>query len=114
MPKEKFNISFKYIPFPTGLAGVGYSKRSINIKVNKKVVGCIDAPNYNTPDNLYRLRFQVIKKDINEDGNPNCTWRWMFLKKKFETSDEAKEYTKLFLKKFVVDNKQVELWMDED
>lgn len=32
------------------------------------------------------------KADINEDGNPNCTWRWVTLKAKFESLQGAKDW----------------------
>jgi hypothetical protein len=35
---------------------------------------------------------QVIKKDINEDGNINCEWRWITLKKESETLQEAQDW----------------------
>jgi hypothetical protein len=34
----------------------------------------------------------VIKSDINEDGNPNCKWKWIKLGKKSESLQEAKEF----------------------
>lgn len=58
------------------------------IKLNKKKVGSIDdkSPHF--------IRLQVIKKDINEDGNPNCEWKWICLKKQFQSVDEAKAFLK--------------------
>lgn len=37
------------------------------------------------------VRLQVIKDDINEDGNPNCEWKWIRFKKKFDSVQEAKD-----------------------
>ena len=34
----------------------------------------------------------VIKKDINEDGNPNCKWRNIELKQESKSVDEAKQW----------------------
>ena len=54
------------------------------IKYNKIEIGTIDdsAP--------YTIRLQVIKKDIQEDENPNCSWKWIKLKKQFNSLPEAK------------------------
>lgn len=56
------------------------------IKLDGKWVGNI------TDDSPHQVRLQVIKKDINENGNPNCSWKWVALKKQFKSLDEAKEY----------------------
>jgi hypothetical protein len=40
----------------------------------------------------FEIRLKVVKKDINEDGNPNCVWRWVTLAKKSNDLTEAKEY----------------------
>lgn len=55
-----------------------------DIKLKGEVVGEID-------DNL-TIRLMILKKDINEDGNPNCKWKWVKLKKKSSTLEEAKEF----------------------
>ena len=34
----------------------------------------------------------IVKKDINEDGKPNCKWRWIILKKESESLQEAKDF----------------------
>lgn len=56
------------------------------IKLKKKEVGQIE------DKKPYRIRLQVVKDDINEDGNPNCTWKWIRLKKESETLQEAKDF----------------------
>jgi hypothetical protein len=38
----------------------------------------------------FKIRLMVIKKDITEDGNKNCIWKWIMLKKEFNSLDEAK------------------------
>lgn len=58
------------------------------IKINKKKVGNI------TDSRPHKIRFMVIKSDINEDGNPNCSFKWITLKKECETVKEAKEWLK--------------------
>ena len=40
----------------------------------------------------YKISFQIIKKDINEDKNPNCPWKWITLKKESQSLQEAKEW----------------------
>lgn len=56
------------------------------IKWNKKVVGEI------TLD--FKIRLKVIKKDINEDNYPNCSWKWISFKKEFESLQAAKDFLK--------------------
>lgn len=58
------------------------------IKLKKRKVGQIDDE---TP---YRIRLMVKKVDINEDGNPNCDWKWITLKKESQSLDEAKQFLK--------------------
>jgi hypothetical protein len=36
--------------------------------------------------------FRVVKNDISEDGNFNCIWKTVFLKARFETVDEMKDF----------------------
>lgn len=56
------------------------------IKLKRKVVG-------NIADEFpHRIRLMIIKEDINEDGNPNCSWKWIMLSKTFNTIDEAKKF----------------------
>jgi hypothetical protein len=56
------------------------------IKLNKKEVGSID------DKKPHAIRFMVIKKDINEDGNPHCSWKWITLKHESETLQDAKDF----------------------
>jgi len=69
-----------------------------DIKLKKHIVGMID------PKKPHKIRLMVIKDDINEDGNPNCSWKWIKLKKDFNSIDEVKiflnENIELILKKF--------------
>jgi hypothetical protein len=57
-----------------------------HIKLNKKDVG------YISDEKPYKIRLQVIKENINENGNPNCVWKWATLKKQSETLQEAKDF----------------------
>lgn len=56
------------------------------IKLNKIEVGCIK------DDPPWTIRIQVMKKDIMEDGNPNCEWRWVTFNKDSQTLQEAKDW----------------------
>jgi hypothetical protein len=56
------------------------------IKINRKQVGSID------PDNPFRIRLLVLKDDIMEDGNPNCPWKSICLKKESTSLQEAKKF----------------------
>ena len=58
------------------------------IKLNKKEVGYI----IDDDKKPFEIRLAVIKKDILEDGNANCVWKWITLKKESETLQEAKDF----------------------
>ena len=83
-------VTFKKYPRETGLASVGNSQQSVNIKVDKKVVGIIHAPNWQTVDHKWSLSFSVIKDT--PDDNPNCDWKWIFLKARFDTEEDARSF----------------------
>ena len=55
------------------------------IKLNKKVIGSIT-------DEEWKIRLMVMKDDINSDGNPNCTWKWITLNKRSKSLQEAKDW----------------------
>jgi hypothetical protein len=60
----------------------------IIIRLGGKAVGVITHK-----DDCWRIMLAVEKDRPNfEDGNPNCSWRNIFLAKKFSNSDEAKEW----------------------
>lgn len=61
------------------------------VKLKNKTVGTINN------DKPHKIRLQVIKSDINEDGIPNCIWKWVTLKKESDSVEEAK----LFLNRFI-------------
>ena len=64
----------------------GFYPDTHHIKLNKVEVGTID------PIEPFKISLQVVKKDIMEDGNPNCPWRWITLKKESKTLEEAKAF----------------------
>ena len=57
-----------------------------HIKLNKIQCGEI------TDGEGFRIRLQVIKKDIMEDGNANCSWKWVTMKKISGSLQEAKDW----------------------
>ena len=75
------NFTFKTVK-PTG-KWKSFSNPAHYVKLNGKTIGNIDAE-------TYRIRVCVIKKDINEDGNPNCEWKWVKLIFKPTSLEDAK------------------------
>jgi len=63
-----------------------FSNDDIIIKLNKKECGNIDCRK------PFKIRLQVLKKDILEDGNKNCKWRWITLKHESESVQDAKDW----------------------
>lgn len=59
------------------------------IKLGRIEVGTITD---SLDDRIHRVKFQVWKEDINEDGNPNCPWKWVTLIGKFNSVQEAKDF----------------------
>jgi len=77
-------FTFKTVK-PTGRYK-SFFQPNIIIKLDKKEVGCIFF------EKAFKIRLMVFKKDIMEDGNPNCPWMWITLRKKSETLQEAKDF----------------------
>jgi hypothetical protein len=65
---------------------------SYYIKLNKIECGLIVGSNNYCDIPPYKIRLQVIKSDIMEDGNPNCDWKWITLKKESSSIQEAKDF----------------------
>ena len=57
-----------------------------HIKLKGEDVGSINSKE------PFSIRLMVMKKDILEDKNPNCPWKWITLKAEFKSLDEAKEF----------------------
>lgn len=89
---------------PTGRFA-SFEKDYNHIKFNKKDVGTIDdgAP--------FKIRLMVVKEDINEDGNPNCPWKWIRLKQESKSLQEAKDFLN---NNFEVIMKRYKLFQMED
>lgn len=65
------------------------------IKLKKKVVGTIE------PTPPHKIHLMVIKDDTMEDGNKNCDWKWITLKREFVSVDEAKAFLKEYEQKII-------------
>ena len=62
------------------------------IKFKKIKIGYIDNKNFN-------IHLKVIKKDINEDGNSNCKWKWITLRKSSNSLQETKDCLNKYIDK---------------
>jgi len=82
-------FTFKTIK-PTG-KWKSFDPSQHDIKLNKKKVGRIE-------DKTWDIYFSVIKKDIMEDGNLNCKWKNIKLKKKSSSLQEAKDFVNKYFK----------------
>jgi len=80
MSKKKFTFKTKK---PTG-KWRAFSSPFHYIKYKGKQCGRIEH------DFPHKIRLTVIKDDINEDGNPNCSWKWVRIKIEFDSVQEAK------------------------
>jgi hypothetical protein len=79
-----------------------------DIKLDKIVVGSLSSEK-SIGERKFNIHFMVWKKDIMEDGNPNCGWKWILLKYKPSSFQEAKD----FLVKFSDDiQKQFNLYLN--
>jgi hypothetical protein len=61
-----------------------FNSSSHYVKIKKIAVGRID------DDIPFKIWLRVIKDDIMEDGNANCEWKWIRLKKESKSLEEAK------------------------
>lgn len=74
---------------PTG-KWKSFDYTTVDVKLDGKRVGTISENRiYSTQ---WKISFHIEKKDIMEDGNPNCTWRNIFLANKFSSIEEAKNW----------------------
>ena len=89
-------FTFKKEKRETGLRAVGYPYASTEIKLDGKVVGSISAPNWQTPDGLWRIRLTVKKPVTTEEPS---AWKWIQLKFKSKEEEECR--------KFILDNTEI-------
>jgi hypothetical protein len=78
-------FTFKKQPKTTGLASVGYPHPSTDIKLDKKRVGIISAPNWSTKGGKWEIQ---LMRETNDD------WNWAYVKQKFDSEPEAREWIK--------------------
>lgn len=76
------------------------------IKLNKKCVGTINEDGTSE----FTITLQVIKKDIMEDNNPNCTWKNVTFKNKFKSKQDAKDFLNKNIEKIT---KQFEIYLEK-
>jgi len=81
-------ITFKQCPKNTGLSAVGGSSNGIDVKHNKKVFAHITGKSWQVDHIFIMLAFEKSKPD----DNPNCSWKWMQTKEKFDSEESAKKY----------------------
>lgn len=91
-------FTFKTIK-PTGRYRSFYEDE-YQIKLNGQECGNI----YSDSKGFY-VRLMVYKKDINEDGNPNCEFRWVEFKNGNSSLEECKSWLNSEeVRKFIEEN----------
>lgn len=87
---SSIKVTFKNQKRERGLGAIGSPIPSVDILFNKKLVGVICAPNWRTSDNTWTVGITVKKE--HPDNNPNCDWKWVYFKQKFEDLEQAKKF----------------------
>jgi hypothetical protein len=92
-------FTFKNEPREKGLAAVGAGTPGIKIKHKGNLCGNISFGNSWSERDEYsgkatiRLMYKKTEEDIADPkSNKNCDWKWVTLKKRFDTADEAKKF----------------------
>ena len=80
-------LSFKKHPRETGLRSVGNPNADVSIKADGSFVGLIDAPNWQTEDGKYRVKFTI-------SDDKGAGWKWAVAKARFDNEDAAREWVK--------------------
>ena len=88
-------VTFKKHAQMTGLAGIGYSHPNVDIKINKKIIGEIVGPTWQTPDGKWGISFCVMKKE--PDDNPNCDWKNISLKARLDSEEDARKFVEEYI-----------------
>ena len=88
-------VTFKKHARITGLAGIGYSHPNVDIKINKKIIGEIVGPTWQTPDGKWGIMFCVMKKE--PDDNPNCEWKNIILKARLNNEQDARKFVEEYI-----------------
>jgi len=94
----KTKLSFKKEPKETGLYSVAHPYQNVKIKIDKKYVGLIIAPDWQIRD-VWIAGFAIKKEK--PDDNPNCDWKWYYFSKKFTSEEDAREFVKEIIDDFV-------------
>ena len=81
-------VKFKFHEKAKGLMRVASGRRGCDIIFGKNKIGSM------TDDGAFNIRLMILKADIMEDGNENCKWKWVTLKKKFSNLDDAKDFVR--------------------
>ena len=84
-------FTFKKQKEETGLSAVGYPYPDVDIKANKKVVGYISAPNWQTKGHKWKVRFAMKKESTT--ASP-ADFKWVFAKKVFGSEADARQWIK--------------------
>ena len=92
-----------------------FALESCDIKLGGIIVGYINeiSSRYgivNPNDGKYTIRFMVRKKELMEDKNPNCEWKWVTFKYKTNSIQDAKDFVKKHSEEI---QKQFNLFIDE-
>lgn len=86
-------FTFKKDPKPTGLAGVDH-RPGTDIKYKGKKVGRIEAPQWHSNDQQFRVRFTCLKTPEDLEAEPNCKWKWRASRKVHNSEEEARDWLK--------------------
>jgi len=79
-------ITFKKHKKEAGLAAVGYPYQSVDIKLNKQVIGMINAPNWHKQG--WRIAFAIEKQE---------GWKWIFSAGVYNSEEESREAAKVMI-----------------
>ena len=82
-------ITFKKEKKPTGLYSVGHPNADTIIKIDGKMAGRITSPTWESETHQWGLMFSVMKNE--PDDNPNCNWKNIILKSRFDTEESARD-----------------------
>jgi hypothetical protein len=85
-------LTFKREPCETGLAGVGNPYPDVTVKHNKQKIGIINAPNWQTKDHKWWIQIAVEKKDFVKTPESPCPWKWITVKARFDSEEDARQY----------------------
>jgi len=88
-------LTFKKDKPLTGLMVVGNSYQGSDIKIDGRVCGYISAPNWQTEDNKFGIRFAIKEKQ------ENCDWKLITLKGRFDSDADARLFVKENIEKIM-------------